>query len=98
MLRVIYRWRVAPEDFEAFRATWRATTNRIHETVPGARGSFMLRACEDTSEVVTIARWDTQESWEAFWGSRNPQEMQAMRSLGERLSVDVFEEIEDHTR
>ncbi len=98
MARVVYRWRVAPNDFEAFRDAWRATTNRIHETVPGARGSFMLRSSDDEALVVTVAKWDSLAAWEDFWGASNPPEMEVMRRLGERVSVESFEEIEDHTR
>lgn len=98
MLRVIYRWQVEPENFEEFKQTWRTTTNHIHETVPGALGSFMLRACENSSEILTVAKWDSQASWERFWGNQNPSQMQGMRALGTRLSVDVYNEEEDHTR
>ncbi len=98
MVRVIYRWEVAPEDFEAFRNTWRATTNRIHETVDGALGSFMVRSVENESEVLTIAKWDSLASWEKFWGRSNPQAMAALGNLGRRISAEAFEEIEDHTR
>ena len=66
MVRVVYRWQVAPQDFEAFKETWRTTTNRIHESVAGAQGSFMLRSFENESEVITIAKWDSLESWENF--------------------------------
>ncbi|MEM9302769.1 MAG: antibiotic biosynthesis monooxygenase [Pseudomonadota bacterium] len=97
MIRVVYRWEVAPEDFEAFRETWRATTNRIHETVDGALGSFMLRS-HDKKEVITIAKWDCRESWESFWGSADPEQMKGMRRLGKRISAEAFDEIEDHTR
>lgn len=98
MLRVMYRWRVEPENFDEFRETWAATTNRIHETVEGAKGSFLLRSCDDEREVTTIAKWDSKESWEKFWGNADPQKMHAMRSLAQRVSVDAYEEIEDHTR
>ena len=57
----------------------------------------MLQACENTTEVLTVARWDSLVSWKAFWGSSNPEEMVKMRELGERLSVEAYEEIEDHT-
>jgi hypothetical protein len=36
MARIVYRWRVVPENFEAFRENWRAATNHIHDTVAGA--------------------------------------------------------------
>ena len=98
MVRVMYRWRVAPQDFEEFKKTWRLTTNRIHESVTGAQGSLMLRSLESESEVITIAKWDSLESWKEFWGNENPKDMQAMRRLGKRISVEAFEEIEDHTR
>ena len=98
MVRVIYRWQVAPQDFEEFRKTWRATTNRIHESVDGALGSFMLRSLENESEVITIAKWDSLESWEKFWGNSDPREMQGMRMLAKRVAAEAFDEIEDHTR
>jgi len=98
VFRVIYRWQVAPDNFDAFRDTWRATTNRIHETVPGALGSFMLRAHDDDSVVLTVAKWDSAESWQRFWGNADPTAMQKMRDLGTRVSVEAFDEIEDHTR
>lgn len=98
MIRVIYRWRVDPADFEQFESIWRVTTNRIHESVPGALGSFMLRSCTDESEVLTVAKWDSMQAWQAFWGDTNPSEMQDMRKLGRRVSVDAYYEIEDYTR
>lgn len=98
MVRVIYRWQVTPEKFDLFQQTWRRTTNHIHQTVPGALGSFMLRACEDESEILTVAKWDCLASWQAFWGASNPEEMQGLRRIGKRISVDAYDEIEDHTR
>ncbi|MCG7201215.1 antibiotic biosynthesis monooxygenase [Marinobacter pelagius] len=98
MIRVIYRWRVEPESFEAFRQAWQRATNHIHETVPGALGSFMLRGEEDPSDVLTVARWESRESWKRFWGNRDPGQMRAMRALGTRIDAEVFEEIEDYTR
>ena len=98
MIRIVYRWRVAPEKFDEFQDTWRATTNHIHETVPGALGSFMLRSQGDDTEVLTIARWDSLAAWEAFFKGDNPAQMTRMRELGTRLSVEAFDEIEDHTR
>ncbi len=98
MIRVVYRWRVEPGKFEAFRDTWRHTTNRVHSTVNGALGSFMLRSYSDESEVITIAKWDSLEAWKAFWGDDNPHQMEGLRALGERVSVEAFEEVEDQTR
>ncbi len=57
----------------------------------------MLRSIENLTEVITIANWDSLESWKNFWGNENPKEMEAMRKLGKRISAEAFEEIEDHT-
>ena len=98
MIRVIYRWEVEPENFEEFRETWRITTNKIHASVPGALGSFMLKGSERESEVLTVAKWDSFESWKKFWGNANPEEMGDMSELGKRISVEAYSEVEDHTR
>ena len=98
MVRVIYRWNVDPEHFEAFQAIWRKTTNQIHDTVEGALGSFLLRSVDDKKEVLTIAKWKSIDAWKSFWGKANPEAMQAMRKLGVRVSAEAFEEMEDHTR
>ena len=97
MIRVIYRWEVRPKDFEDFRRVWTTTTNRVHESVPGALGSFMLRASDSDSEVLTVAKWESMESWKKFWGKKNPEEMQEMRKLGKRVSVEAYDEVDDHT-
>jgi heme-degrading monooxygenase HmoA len=97
MIRVIYRWQVDSENFEEFKKIWRETTNRIHDTVEGALGSFMLKSIENEEEVLTVAKWKSVESWRSFWGKANPKEMEAMRKLGVRISAEAFEEIEDHT-
>lgn len=98
VFRVIYRWEVEPQNFDKFVDVWRTTTNRIHASVPGALGSFMLRGHEKTTEVLTIAKWASFEDWEAFWGNANPAEMEDMRALGTRISVESYSEVEDHTR
>ena len=97
MIRVIYRWEVRPKDFEDFRRVWTTITNRVHESVPGALGSFMLRSSDSDSEVLTVAKWESMESWKKFWGQKNPEEMQEMRKLGKRVSVEAYDEVDDHT-
>lgn len=98
MIRVVYRWKVKQENFASFKEMWTRTTNHIHETVPGALGSFMLRSHENKTEVLTVAKWDSVENWKAFWGAENPSEMEGMREIGERISVTVYDEVDDFTR
>ena len=98
MIRIIYSWKVEPEKLEFFVETWKRTTNRIHEEVQGARGSFMLQHDKDTREIKTIARWDSLDDWKKFWHDSNHSQMQSMHDLGERVSVEIFREIDDFTR
>ena len=98
MIRVVYRWKVKEDDFSTFKDVWSRTTNHIHETVPGALGSFMLRNPDDKTEVLTVAKWDSIEHWKAFWVAENPSQMSGMRAIGERISVEAYEEVDNFTR
>ncbi len=98
MIRIIYSWKVEPENLERFIETWKRTTNKIHEEVQGARGSFMLQGEEDTTVIKTIARWDSLDDWKRFWQESNPSQMRSMHDLGERVSVEIFREVDDFTR
>ena len=98
MIRIIYSWKVKPENLAIFIETWKRTTNKIHEEVKGARGSFMLQDNKDATAIKTIARWDTLDDWKQFWQDSNPSQMLSMRDLGERISVEVFREVDDFTR
>ena len=98
MIRIIYSWNVTPENLEIFTETWKKTTNRIHVEVKGARGSFMLKDIEDPYVIKTIARWDSLEDWKVFWHENNHGQMHKMHKFGKRVSVEVFEEIEDYTK
>lgn len=97
MIRVIYQWQVPPENLSAFQQAWKQTTTSIHETVSGARGSFLLQDHADPGKILTIARWDSREDWQAFFGAENPPQMLRMRELGERVSVTSYDEFEDVT-
>ncbi|MEM8534691.1 MAG: antibiotic biosynthesis monooxygenase [Chloroflexota bacterium] len=97
MIRIIYKWRVQEADETKFRAAWAKATTAIREITHGARGSFLLHSHENPTEFVTVARWDTLENWQAFWKDSTRMEMQTMHSLAERISVEVYEELEDHT-
>ncbi len=98
MIRIIYSWKVKPENLEHFIETWKRTTNKIHETVEGARGSFMLQNDEDNSAIKTIARWDSLDDWKQFWQEGKPGQMGSMHDLGKRVSVEIFREVDDFTR
>lgn len=97
MIRVVYKWKVKKEDEAKFKAAWAKTTTAIRASTPGARGSFMLQSHQEPTEFITIARWDKLEDWQAFWDASHPPEMETLHTLAERLSVESFEEIEDHT-
>ena len=98
MIRIIYNWKVQPHNIDLFIETWKTTTNKIHETVKGARGSFMIQGHEDPTAIKTIARWDTLADWQQFFQGSNPSQMLSMRDLGERTSVEIYREVDDFTR
>ncbi|MEM8937907.1 MAG: antibiotic biosynthesis monooxygenase [Bacteroidota bacterium] len=98
MIRIIYTWQVAPEKMNLFIETWRKTTSAIHETVKGARGSFMIQNTENHKEIKTVARWDSIEDWEKFWQNSSQKHMGSMHELGHRVSVEIFNEIDDYTK
>ena len=98
MIRIIYSWKVELDQLESFIETWKRTTNKIHEEVHGARGSFMLQSDSNPREIKTISRWDSLEDWKNFWEDSNPTQMQSMRDLGERISVQIFKEVDDFTK
>ena len=97
MIRILYEWSVDPANIAAFRTAWQQTTRQIHADVKGARGSFMLQDANSPGRILTVARWDSIEDWQAFWKQDDPEEMQVMRSLGERVSVTVYDEFADFT-
>lgn len=97
MIRVIYRWKVEASAQAAFAAAWSKATLAIRASTTGARGSTLLRSYSDPAEFITIARWDSHEQWQVFWQGDGSTEMSAMHKLAQRLGVEVYEEIEDHT-
>ncbi len=98
MIRIIYSWKVEPDNLKLFIETWEKTTNQIHREVAGARGSFMLQSKENPQEIKTVARWDSLEAWNTFWQGSTTNHMKIMHELGERISVEVFKEIDDFTK
>lgn len=98
MIRIIYSWKVESQHREAFIETWKRTTNSIHKEVEGALGSFMIQDKEDEGAIKTVARWKSLEDWQRFWKDSKPSQMRSMHDLGTRISVEVFQEIDDFTR
>ena len=97
MVRVIYRWRVQEADESRFKAAWSEATKGIRGRMSGARGSTLLQSSQNPTEFVAIARWTELKDWRSFWEDSDRAEMKIMHSLAERLSVEAFEEIGDHT-
>lgn len=93
MIRVLYRWQVAPEAAEGFLTWWHEGTVHIRSTSSGARGSTLLRAQEDPAIFVDVASWDSLDALVAF--------RQAARILSfegaDLQGMEVFEELDDLT-
>ena len=98
MIRVIYRWHVEKENLDEFEREWSIATNKIHRTIPDALGSFMLQEVDDENDILIIAKWDSIESWKAFWDSENPTEIETMQKLGKLISTEAYREVDDFTR
>ena len=95
MIRVVYHWSVTRENIPRFRDAWREATRRIHREVNGARGSFLLQQAGNPGKILTIARWESEIDWRAFWQEDDPEEMRTMRSLGKRGREDMYDEFAD---
>ena len=97
MIQVVYCWEVPVASQAAFLAAWEETTVRIRESTEGARGSFCVVGVEDPTEILTIARWDTLEQWQAFVANANVTSMQKMHALGTRRSATAYRQVGDYT-
>ena len=100
MIRVIYRWRVAADERDAFVAAWTAATQSIRERVEGAMGSLLLRDQSDPEVFLAVARWTDRERWEAFRKapSVDPDATAALRRVtAESEVVGLFDELAELT-
>lgn len=97
VIQVIYRWKVAEENRPEFIAAWSRTTLRIRDATEGARGSLCIVNVDDPTDVLTIARWDRIEQWQAFLKAARSSSMSEMHALGEQVSYTAYEQIDDHT-
>lgn len=98
MFHVIYKWSVPSESKDAFLESWQQTTNHIHETVEGALGSFCIEAADDPQIILTIAKWQTREQWEAFIDTAKTGPMKNMHRLAQRISAEGFYQLGDQTK
>ena len=93
MVRVLYRWRVAPGRHEQFVSWWHHGTVRIRERQPGALGSTLCRTSDDAESFVGIARWESRTAVEAFWAQATGDGFD-----GAVLeSIEVLDELDDLT-
>jgi Antibiotic biosynthesis monooxygenase len=63
MIRVMYRWTVAPEDHEHFVEVWREGTRRIQANCAGALGSLLIHRRREPNVFIGFARWESREAW-----------------------------------
>ena len=97
MIQVIYRWAVPIENQSAFLEAWEQTTLSIRESTAGARGSFCVVGVDDPTEILTIARWDELEQWQAFIEDAKLDSMKAMHELGTQVSCQAYAQQGDFT-
>ena len=93
MIRVIYEWKVKPENLEAFGEAWQQATTLVREVYPGAHGSSLLQDEDNITHVLTVARWNSRDDWGNFWTSDNPPEVLKMGQLAKLVSVKLYDEI-----
>lgn len=97
MIQVIYRWEVPIARQAEFVSAWERTTVRIRESVPGARGSLLLVSVDDPTEILTVARWDKLEQWQAFVEGAMLDSMKIMHDLATRVSSRAYRQTGDFT-
>jgi quinol monooxygenase YgiN len=91
MIRVIYRWEVAPDAEAEFREWWHEGTIAIRRDRAGALGSALLRSEDEPRTFVGVARWQSKAHLEAFWAAARGQAF----PRAELTSVEVLDELDD---
>ncbi len=97
MIQVIYRWEVPVEKQAAFLTAWEKTTVTIRETTAGARGSFCIASVDKPTEILTVAKWDELEQWQAFIKGAKLTSMREMHELGTQVSSSAYVQKGDFT-
>ncbi|MDB5107442.1 MAG: hypothetical protein JWM69_383 [Candidatus Binatus sp.] len=64
MIRVMYRWTIAPGGEQEFIEHWKEGTRRIQANCEGAEGSFLIRDYERQEFFFGVARWHSRQAWE----------------------------------
>jgi heme-degrading monooxygenase HmoA len=90
MIRVVYRWEVAPGSETAFRAWWHQGTLAVRRDRAGAHGSVLLRTPDDPRSFVAVARWRSPADLEAFWESGGKAFPDATL-----VSAEILDELDD---
>ena len=93
VIRVIYRWTVAPSVAADFERWWHEGTIGIRSTYAGALGSLLLRSHSDPGDVVGVARWQTEEHLLAFRRAAGSITFEG----AELRSVEILDELDDLT-
>src|SRR5579863_2180799 len=91
VIRVIYRWKVAPEAAAEFRAWWHEGTMAIRRDQAGALGSVLLRPEVDPGTFVGVARWRSKTDLEAFWAAAGGSTF----LHAELTAVEILDELDD---
>ena len=96
MIRVVYRWAVAPGAEADFRRWWHDGTLAIRRDRAGALGSALLRSQDDACSLVGVARWRSKADLEAFWTVAGaPGGRSRAFPRAELTSVEVLDELDD---
>lgn len=88
---VIYRFRVEPEDEQAFLDAWTRLTELIRDH-RGGRGSRLHRA--DDGLLYAYAQWPSREAWEA--DGRLPPEANALLATMRATTAERLDPIPLH--
>lgn len=95
MVRVVYRWKVRPEDRQAFTSTWADATDDFQSG--GAQAVHLMRSQQDAAVFAAIVDWPTAETWQAFLRQirrSTPRGLRALTHLGELIAADSFEDVQ----
>ena len=97
MIRIVYRWKVGQGNQAAFRTAWDIATTAIRDNTEGARGSILLEGCDDPTDLITIAHWDSLEQWTSFIRTTPEVYMKRLHELAELVSMEAFRQVGDRT-